>query len=301
MTSSAAPAAPFTRVVVGYDGSPSAKVALEAASERARDWSLPLHVVACVELWDLSGGEVFTDAAHDGLAVAAQRARDQGAADVRTQVVYGSAAWALSQTCVAGDLLVVGAHGHHPLPQVVLGSTALSLTTHAPVPVLVARPVARWTGGAAVVVGVDGSDASLDAVRVAASEGRRRGLRLRAVAALPSAVDLTGRRYAPTSDRLAEATTWLRTATRAAQQQAPHLVVEHLVHIGRPVELLTAESRRTSLVVVGSRGRGAIRSALLGSVGREIVRVASCPVLVVRPSVGQTDAPSPQVVAATVD
>jgi nucleotide-binding universal stress UspA family protein len=282
------PPAPFHRVVVGYDGSPSARTALEAATERAAAWSIPLLVVAAVELWDLSGAEVFTDAAHDGLALAGQRARELGAPEVQTRVVYGSAAWALSDACTDGDLLVVGTHGHHPLPQVLLGSTALSLTTHAPVPVLVARPVARWAAGAAVVAGVDGSPGSLQAAAVAGAEALRRGLRLRLVAAVPAAVDVSGHRHEPPDRLLVEAREWLHEAGQVAQQHAPLLTVERRAHVGRAVELLRAESRRTSLVVVGSRGRGVLRSAVLGSVSREVVRSSACPVLVVRGAADRT-------------
>jgi nucleotide-binding universal stress UspA family protein len=46
--------------------------------------------------------------------------------------------------------------------------------------------------------------------------------------------------------------------------------------------LNVAHSRRADLIVVGSRGHGAIAGALLGSVSRKIVHDADCPVLVVK-------------------
>jgi nucleotide-binding universal stress UspA family protein len=66
--------------------------------------------------------------------------------------------------------------------------------------------------------------------------------------------------------------------------------VERRVSIGFPAGRLAdvAAEERAELVVVGSRGRGRIKAALLGSVSNDLIGVAPCPVLVVPPQ-----APSP--------
>lgn len=52
---------------------------------------------------------------------------------------------------------------------------------------------------------------------------------------------------------------------------------------GHPVDALIQASRTADLLVVGSRGRGALGSAMLGSVSRGVLHHADCPVAVVRP------------------
>ncbi len=64
---------------------------------------------------------------------------------------------------------------------------------------------------------------------------------------------------------------------------APDLDVHELFRLEDPRQVLLELSRDASLVVVGSRGRGQLRSLLLGSVGVALVRHAECPVVVHRP------------------
>jgi nucleotide-binding universal stress UspA family protein len=61
-------------------------------------------------------------------------------------------------------------------------------------------------------------------------------------------------------------------------------VAEAHLRVGRPDEEITAlaEEIGAGLIVIGSRGLGGLRRALLGSVSDAVVRHAHCPVLVVR-------------------
>lgn len=138
-----------------------------------------------------------------------------------------------------------------------------------------------------VVVGVDGSDQSLEALAYASAEAARWGGSLRVVAAFES-TGMFGDRYGlpiPVSDqtiadRLTEDTTALvKKALESLAEPPPTQVV---VEVGRASAVLVAESERADLLVVGHRGHGGVTGAVLGSVALHCVSHARCPVTVVR-------------------
>jgi nucleotide-binding universal stress UspA family protein len=75
----------------------------------------------------------------------------------------------------------------------------------------------------------------------------------------------------------------LAEARAEVTRRDPELVVHELFRLADPREVLLDLSRDAHLVVVGSRGRGTVRSLLLGSVGVALARHAECPVVVHRP------------------
>jgi nucleotide-binding universal stress UspA family protein len=140
---------------------------------------------------------------------------------------------------------------------------------------------------AAVIVGVDTSEASLRAVRWAAHEAARRGTNLRLVHAC--VVD-----PGDDSELLPEhVTRRTRHAEKIARTAAPGLEVEIDVRLGLAVDLLLAESVTASLIVLGSHGLGGLRGALVGSVALRVAAAAKCPVVVFR---GHADPRGPVVV-----
>ncbi|GAA0448411.1 universal stress protein [Streptomyces olivaceiscleroticus] len=139
-----------------------------------------------------------------------------------------------------------------------------------------------------VVVGVDGSSASLDAVDWAADAAARYGIPLRIVYAsrweryegrLP---DWSTER---SSERVMEETI-VGVAAERASRRVPGLEVTTYLAPDEPVEALLAEGLRAKTVVVGHRGRGRLTSLLLGSVGLGVAARAHCPVIVVRGRTG---------------
>ena len=75
-------------------------------------------------------------------------------------------------------------------------------------------------------------------------------------------------------------------ASATATSHRPIVDVESLVVHSDPREALVDASRHAHMLVVGSRGRGMLRSMLMGSVSANVARQAKCPVVVIRPESG---------------
>lgn len=137
-----------------------------------------------------------------------------------------------------------------------------------------------------IVVGVDGSEHSLAALRWAATEARHHGATLRVVAVFNAPMMSTGYEVvAPDpSDLAAASSTMLDAAvdTVRADGELEGVDVATEVLEGHAGERLIELSRDADLVVVGARGHGGFVGLLLGSVTNHLVNHASCPVVVVR-------------------
>lgn len=138
-----------------------------------------------------------------------------------------------------------------------------------------------------VVVGVDGSEGSMAALRVAVDEARRRSALLRVATGyeLPSYWMLpAGPATGVTPEEIAEnafaATQALVDQVVAGDPTAPK--VDVFVSAGPAAKVLVEAAREADLLVVGHRGRGGFSSMLLGSVGLACVLHAPCTVTVVR-------------------
>jgi nucleotide-binding universal stress UspA family protein len=139
-----------------------------------------------------------------------------------------------------------------------------------------------------VVVGLDGSENSLDALRFAATEARLRGLVLHVVGTYTTPIMSTGYELAvPDPDDLdAAANQTLATAVDVVRSEGllEGIEVEIVALEGHAGERLITASRDATLLVVGSRGHGGFMGLLLGSVTTYVVNHATCPVAVVRHS-----------------
>ncbi|MBB5122353.1 universal stress protein [Streptomyces eurocidicus] len=141
-----------------------------------------------------------------------------------------------------------------------------------------------------VVVGVDGSDGSLDALRKAAGEARRHGARLRPVLVHSSPEgDYVDMMWPPDPETARELADRARATLTAACERAlgglpGDLRCEPVVARGQAGPLLVAAAcREGDLLVVGGGSHSAVHRLLMGSVSRYCLRHAPCPVLVVPP------------------
>nr|MDT0657694.1 universal stress protein [Micromonospora sp. DSM 115978] len=150
--------------------------------------------------------------------------------------------------------------------------------------------------GAAVVVGVDGSDQALRAVRVAATEAAIRQRPLRVVHALG-----WPRREMPASPEPGgpldggpryEAERIVAKAIAEARAAVPDLDVTGGIAEGEPAEAMLGEAPDAAVLVLGDRGLGGFSGLVIGSVAVQVSGHASCPVLVVR---GRDDPTGPVV------
>ncbi len=133
-----------------------------------------------------------------------------------------------------------------------------------------------------IVVGVDGSDPSKEALRWAAAQAELTGDELRVIMSweIPSMAY-----WAPLPEGLdfeKETRAALHRAVIDVLGETPPFNVTEVVREGHPAPILLAESSNAELLVVGSRGHGEFTGMLIGSVSEHCVTHASCPVVVVR-------------------
>lgn len=131
-----------------------------------------------------------------------------------------------------------------------------------------------------IVVGVDGSQASKDAVGWAARQAKLTGASLRAVSSWRWPNYIT--RVPPGADPAADTKQTLdEVLDEVLADQAGLEVTRHVVE-GPPGPALLTQAEGAELLVVGARGRAAFPGMLLGSVAEYCVRNGDCPVVVVR-------------------
>jgi nucleotide-binding universal stress UspA family protein len=139
-----------------------------------------------------------------------------------------------------------------------------------------------------IVCGVDGSRDARVALRLAAQLASRLGLRLVVAHVVQPPAPAPG--IGPTARQLMTAPVDALVAGGEALvnrilEEERLGAAERRVDLGFPADRLAdvADEEAAALIVVGSRGRGAFKAALLGSVSADVIGVARCPVLVVPP------------------
>ncbi len=297
-------------VVVGVDGSAESWRAIHAAAWEAGMRRRPLVLAhgypADPYTW-YGWAPLYAGPAIDTRAAASAMV-EETATEVRnsypdlavgTRMQIGTGAHALIEASRHATMVVVGSRGRGGFAGLSIGSTAAQTAAHATCPVLVVRPIEEESGESVdtrppapskrpVLVGVDGSSTSEDAIGFAFEEAKLRGVPVLALYVwwlLPTHMfgpDL------PAPDGLdaarEEAHRLLTGIMSGWTAKYPDVSVQlRAVQGMNPSHELVEASRESGLVVVGSRGRGGFAGLLLGSVGRDLTGHAHCPVAVVHP------------------
>ncbi len=285
-------------VLIAYDGSDGARVGVDCAARIRWPAGTVLHLVEVVPALALGAISGVTRepenverplTAH--VALAAEALARPGI-QVRTRVLTGDDASTIltaEAEAIDAELIVVGHRGHGPLATVLLGSVARDVAEHSRCPVL----VARRPGLEQVVLADDGSDPAYRARRFLARSALFTGARVRVVSVaevlrpMLSGVAPTMRDEVRTTQRQLESEEH-RSHERRAEMASHDLRLAGVrssivVRTGDPAAQIidAARGADADVIVMGTRGRGALARAVLGSVAREVLLKAPCSVLVV--------------------
>ncbi|GAA2390653.1 universal stress protein [Nonomuraea africana] len=276
-------------IVVGTDGSTSATAAVAWAADDAFRMRAPLRIVTAVHRQPDDASRFAAPDLHDALAKAGGEFLAEAEATVRsrqpdvevtTQLIEGNPVAVLREQANDATEIVLGSRGLGGHAGAVLGSVPLHVAGHAHCPVVVVRPEQN-VPHREIVVGIEDSEADDAALGYGFEQGRLRGSRLRAVHAWQLPVHASGISYDMNEVRASRTQV---AADRLApwRKRYPEVPNVEDVRCADPVEALADASMHCDLIVVGSHGRGAILSMLLGSVSRGVLHNARCAVAVVR-------------------
>jgi nucleotide-binding universal stress UspA family protein len=292
----------MNKIVVGVDGSEASVQALIWAAHQAARRDATLKIVSCymfpmyVARTGYPGdADIVLDA--DGYRDAADAVVDR-AVDLVAEIDEGLDVERLTEMMVpvtglveaAGpeDEIVVGAVGSSGIVDGLLGSVASGVLHRARVPVVVVPAKPADSVGESmrkIVVGVDGSRSSLEALDWAFGLAAASGAELNVVHSW--IYPYQGPRTSITEPRDLMQLDAMETLDHAVHSLGARVAggavkVHAKLVESSPVQALLDEGSDADLIVVGSRGRGGLRSMLLGSVSRSIVDHAPCAVAVVR-------------------
>lgn len=276
-------------IVVGFNASAGSEAALTWALQRAGSFKLPVTIIHAVDdRWmspDFQYHELIRQSGMDMLQKAQASAAEQ-APDVKVdiQLRHGSGGSVLREVSKEASIVVVGEHDKHWMDGGPLTDRALQIVSASEIPAAVI-PLKRGSDHG-VVVGVDGSEESLQAVDFAAAEADRGGDELTVVLAFRRPArwienQLPKSGLAETileEDRIV-----LAESVAGLADKYPDLVVhQKLEPDTEPAKALVEAAKDARLLVIGSRGRGGFSRMVLGSTAHAVLLNLPCPTIVTR-------------------
>lgn len=150
-----------------------------------------------------------------------------------------------------------------------------------------------------IVVGIDGSETSVRALRAAIDQAGMRDAVIEAISVVPlqapvwSAVpEAVAYPVEDPRERFERARERLETIIERVRPRERDVPIETRVTEGSVARTLLRAAEGAALLVVGSRGLGGFRGLLLGSVSQQCVSHAPCPVLVIPAAEERTEEPT---------
>jgi nucleotide-binding universal stress UspA family protein len=280
-------------IVVGTDGASSRAAVEWAAREAARRHAL-LRIVHAFD-WEwtsarFDSGKEYLDLARQLADAVTVTAMDQARAvaptiKVEADALIGNPAPRLLEVAEDASLIVLGNRGRGGFTSLMLGSVSQRVATHATCPVVVVRGRGDVTDGP-IAVGVDDGDTTDHVLQTAFQAASDRDAALTVVRAYLPVIPLWLGDVPPAAISTPEQDTAEHTRVEDLlvpwRQKFPQVPVEVMVSHDSAAAVLVGVSHGAQLVIVGSRGRGTITGALLGSTGMQLLHHADCPVWIAR-------------------
>ena len=300
-----------TKILLATDGSPEADRAARAAVELSEKTGSELYMAHAAPMPGIHAmpelaayvpeaafGELKGIAEREGQKVLEEQVQKVEGAGGRVAGSYlrigrsDEMIVGLAEEMGAG-LIVMGSRGYGSLRRVLMGSVSDSVVRHAHCPVLVVRPRGWQERGmldGRILLAVDGSKEASAAARVGVELAKSTGSELHLTFGMstepeaPYPHPLAGERWSYSLERAEqEARTFIEDQAKRLGDEEGVTTRAHF-RLGRPDHEIVrlAEELDAGLIVMGSRGLGGMRRALMGSVSSSVVRHAHSSVLIVR-------------------
>lgn len=281
-------------ILIGVDQSASSRAALEWGARRAERLHAPLLLIHVIPDYLVLPGNLEYQSVKDAISglleSEARRARELApSSEVQTRLMFGETVPVLAELSDDAAMVVVGSDRTADVHGEGFGAVNLQIAMLARCPVAVI-PARHTAGHAGVVVGIDGSPHSMEAANFAAVEAVSSGSELTLIHASRAHSGWLG------SSTLAP---WIATREEAAGRMILESAVTslhaHYIHLTvcdrlekeeAPAKALIDAAQGAQMLVVGSRGSGAVQHALMGSVTQDVLLHVPCPLVLTRPAKG---------------
>jgi nucleotide-binding universal stress UspA family protein len=223
---------------------------------------------------------MLLDKGEELLETAAGRVRGTVPVEVTTKILEGGVAGSLGKYSTKVSMLVVGSGAAHLGGSLTDRALQVAAAAKCPVAVIGDQTIEGRRG---VVVGVDGSEESTQAVAFAAAEADREGQELTVVYAFQAPRWVNGGLLGENLAQLMveEEQIVLSETISGLSEDYPDLVVHKVLESDmEPAAALVQAAAEAQMLVVGSRGRGGFKRLLLGSTAHSVLTHLPCPTVI---------------------